>query len=340
MVRIRELSKLRRHREALAAAEMLALKEPQNRDALYLVAANQRCLNQTAEALTSLERLEQKHPKFSLLFQERGYCYMTLGDAPRAIDAFLRAVNLNPALTKSWTMLESLYRSTGEAKGAVAACEQVSMLQRLPVEIVRAGSLFSDGDLAVAEEILSRYLDEGGNHVEAFRLLARIKRQWNAFEDAEGLLEAVLQMAPNYLAARLDYVRVLLDDQQYSQAHQAVGSLLELEPGNTDLLSLYAAACVGLGRHQSAVELYRQLIVDSPSSAEFHLALGHSLQSMGEQKDAISCYHAAAAAKPSFGDAYWSLANLKTYRFSEEEIASMRAQEASPATRQVDRYHL
>ncbi len=71
-VRIRELSKLRRHSEALAAAETLALKEPQNRDALYLVAANQRCLNQITEALTTLERLEQQHPGFSLLFQERG----------------------------------------------------------------------------------------------------------------------------------------------------------------------------------------------------------------------------------------------------------------------------
>jgi tetratricopeptide (TPR) repeat protein len=340
VVRIRELSKLRRHSEALAAAETLALKEPQNRDALYLVAANQRCLNQTDEALTTLERLEQKHPKFSLLFQERGYCYMTLGDAPRAIDAFLQAVNLNPALTKSWTMLERLYRATGEEKGAVVACDQVSMLQRLPLEVVRAGSLFSDGDLALAEEVLGGYLNNGGNHAEAFRLLARIKQQCYAFDEAERLLEGALQIAPNYRAARLDYVRVLLVGQKYLQAHEVIGSLLELEPGSKDLLSLYAAACVGLGRHQSAIELYRRLLADSPCSAELHVELGHSLKSVGEQKEAISCYHAAAAIKPSFGDAYWSLANLKTYRFSEDEITSMRAQEASSAARRVDRYHL
>jgi tetratricopeptide (TPR) repeat protein len=336
---IRELSKLRRYSEALAAAEMLALKEPQNRGALYLVAANQRCLNLITEALTTLERLEQQHPRFSLLFQERGSCYMTLSDAPRAIDAFLRAVNLNPALTQSWTMLERLYRTTGQAKGAVAAREQVSMLQRLPPEVVRAGSLFSDGDLAVAEDILSAYLNHGGNHAEAFRLLARIKQQCNAFDDAERLFEAALQIAPNYRAARLDYVRILLDGQKYLQAHEVVGSLLELEPGNRDLLSLCAAACVGLGRHQSAIEVYRRL-ADSSCSAELHVALGHSLKSTGQQKEAISCYRAAAAIKPSFGDAYWSLANLKTYRFSEDEIASMRAQEASPSARQVDRYHL
>ena len=114
---------------------------------------------------------------------------------------------------------------------------------------------------------------------------------------------------------------------------------MELEPDNRDLLSFYAAACVGLGRHQCAIDVYRRLVADPSFSAELHVALGHSLKSVGQQKEAISSYQAAANAKPSFGDAYWSLANLKTYRFSDEEIACMRAQEASPAVREVDRCH-
>jgi len=99
--RIRELSKGGHHSEALAAAEVLAYAGIQNRDVLYLIAANQRCLNRIHEALATLERLEQRHPRFSLLYQERGYCYMTLREAPRAIAAFLRAVDINPALTAS-----------------------------------------------------------------------------------------------------------------------------------------------------------------------------------------------------------------------------------------------
>src|SRR5215510_865386 len=141
--RIRELSKSRRHDEALAAAEALAVAVPQNRDVLYLIAANQRCLNRIPEALATLQRLEQQHPRFSLLYQERGHCYINLRDAPRAIDAFLRGVNLNPALVTSWSMLERLYRMTAEPKAAAAAAEQVSSLNRLPPEIVQAGSLFS-----------------------------------------------------------------------------------------------------------------------------------------------------------------------------------------------------
>jgi tetratricopeptide (TPR) repeat protein len=336
---IRELSKSGRHSEALAAAEALFAEAPQNRDVLYLIAANQRCLNQIVQALKTLEQLEQKHPQFSLLFQERGYCFMALRDLPRAIDAFLRAVSLNPALTTSWVMLERLYRIAGQAKRATAASEHISVLQHLPPEVLRAGSLFSDGDLVAAEHILQRYRMDGGNHVEALRLLGRIAHPRNALDEAETLLENALKLAPNYRAARVDYIRVLLDAQKYMKAHDVVAGLLELDPESNDLLPLYAAACVGLGRYQRAIEVYRRLLAASPS-AELHVALGHSLQTIGRQKEAVESYEAAATIRPSFGDAYWSLANLKTYHFSEDEIARMRAEEAAPATDVVDRYHL
>jgi tetratricopeptide (TPR) repeat protein len=341
--RIRELSKNGHHYEALAAAEALAVAAPQNRDALYLIATNQRCLNQIKEALAILRRLEQQHPRFSLLYQERGYCYMTLRDAPRAIEAFLQAVKLNPALASSWTMLERLYRMTGEAKGAAMAGEHVTLLQQLPREVVRAGSLFSDGELPAAENILRTYLLTGGNHVEASRLLARIEHQCNASEVAEHRLDAALKLAPNYRAARLDYIRILLDQQKYLQAQEVISTVLTFEPGDKDLLSLFAAACVGLGRHKPAIELYRQLLAVPEShrrSADLHVTLGHSLKSVGRRKEAIESYQRAASVRPSFGDAYWSLANLKTYRFSQEEIAQMRAEEAAPNADAVDRYHL
>jgi tetratricopeptide (TPR) repeat protein len=338
--RIRELSKSGRHLEALAAAEVLAAAVPQNRDVLYLIAANQRCLNRIPEALATLQHLEQQHPRFGLLYQERGHCYLTLRDAPRAIDAFLRAVNLNPALAASWSMLERLYRMTGEGKNAATAAEHVSILKHLPPGVVRAGSLFSDGDLSAAENLLREYLLQDGNHVEALRLLARIEHQRDVLDQAELLLETALKLAPNYHAARLDYVLVLIDRQKYLQAREEIDSLLRLEPGNGDYLSLHAAACVGLGKHEAAIALYRQLLAASPGSPELHVSLGHCLKTVGRQKEATECYQWAAAARPSFGDAYWSLANLKTYRFSAGEIGQMRVEEASPAAHPVDRYHL
>jgi tetratricopeptide (TPR) repeat protein len=335
--RVRELSKLGRHSEALTAAEALLSRAAQERDVLYLIAANQRCLHLIWEALETLQRLEQHKPKFSLLYQERGFCYMALRDALRSIDAFRRAVSLNPALLPSWSMLERLYRMTGQEKNAVAAADQLAALNQVPPEVVRAGSLFSDGDLSRAEKILREYL-RNATHTEALRLLGRIQHQRNLLDDAEQLLEAARKAAPNYRAAQLDFIHVLLAGQKYQQAREEIEA--NLESGDKDYLLLYAAASAGLGQHKTAIAAYRQLITGSPQSPELHLALGHSLRSDGKQKDSIESYQRAAAIRPSFGDAWWSLANLRTYRFSDDEIAHMREEEAAPAAHWVDHYHL
>src|ERR1700733_13021839 len=282
---IRELSRSGRHSEALAAAVTLAARAPQDRDVLYLIAANQRCVNRVHEALETLQRLAQYHPRFSLLHQERGYCYFTLRDAARAMDAFLRAVDINPVLAASWSMLERLYRMAGDIRNTAAAAQRGSTLKHLPPEGVRAGSLLSDGDLPAAEDILRASLLESGDDVEALRLLARIQHRRDVLDDAELLLEAALKLAPNYLAARLDHVRVLIDRQKYQRAREEIDTLLRLEPGNRDYLSLYAAACVGLGEHEPAIAVYRELLAASPRSAELHVSLGHALKTVGRLRE-------------------------------------------------------
>jgi tetratricopeptide (TPR) repeat protein len=338
--RIRELSKSTRHTEALAAAIELVAAAPHNRDARYLVAANQRCLNRINDALTALRRLEEEHPRFSLLYQERGYCYVSLKDAPMAIAAFARAVNLNPALAASWTMLERLYSMMGDEKSRAAAAEQLRALNLVPPAVVQAASLFSDGDLAGAETILRASLREDGNNAEALRLLGRIEHQGGVLDEAERLLEAALKLSPDYRAARLDYVRVLLERQKYREARDEASGLLRVDPGDTDCLSMRAAACAGLGQHEEAIEQYRVLLSGAPDSAELHLAYGHSLKSAARWEEAIKTYRAAASLRPGFGDAWWSLANLKAYRFSEDEIAAMRAEETAAQVHAVDRTHL
>jgi tetratricopeptide (TPR) repeat protein len=338
--RIRELTQGQRHAEALAAAEALTVTASQNCDVLYLIAVNQRCLRRYCEALATLERLEQQHAQFSRLYQERGHCCVAMRDLPRAIDAFRRGVNINPALTASWSMLEHLYRMTADAKNAALAAEQVVTLRNLPPEVVRAGSLFSDGELTLAENILRAYLSRVGSHTEAMRLLARIETERGVFEDAELLLEAVLKLAPDYRAARHDYVRALVERRKYLQAREELETLLKLEPGNVQYLALYAAAYVGLGEQEKAISIYRQHLASAPEAADLHLSLAHLLRTAGRRQESIHACRAAAAARSDFGDAYWSLANLKTYRFTDDEIGRMRAAESAPGTARVDRYHL
>ena len=344
--RVRGLLQSRQFREALGAAEALCAQVPENRDALFLLAMSQRHLNALPQALATLERLERHHPGFSRLYEERGLCHVAQRKARPAVDAFLQGVHINPALPGSWSMLENLYRLLGEPDNAAMAAAHVATLKRLAPEVVSATSLFSDGELAAAENIVRAFLLKHGDDVEAMRLLARIGMAREVFDDAELLLSGVLQLAPDYRAARLDYARTLLERHKYAAARRELETLLQIEPENRQYRTLQATACVGLGEHARASAVYRELLagmaqaVDQPQAADLHLSLAHCLKTLGRRDEAITSYRAAAAARPGFGDTYWSLANLKTYRFTEEEFARMRREEENPATAPGDRHHL
>ncbi len=338
--RMRGLQKAGRHGEALEAAQARLEALPENRDLLLVAAVSQRHLLRLPEALATLDRLEQLQPRFSRLHQERGLCRVALKDAPAALEALLMAVNLNPALPAAWSMLEGLYRLTGDAQNAATAAEHVATLKRLPGEVVAATALFHDGDLGPAEQVVRAYLLAHGDQLEAMRLLARIGMARDVLDDAEVLLAAVLELAPDYQAARHDYAQTLVQRHKYVEARTQITRLLELEPANLDYRSLAATTAVGLAEQDAAIALYRGMLADRPDDPDVHLWLAHALKTVGRTSEAVDAYRAAAAARPDFGDAYWSLANLKSYRFSDEEIAQMRAGEAAPATALADRYHL
>jgi tetratricopeptide (TPR) repeat protein len=334
---------LREHKFAavLAAAEGLQPDSPRGRDALLCVAVAQRYLHRIAEALQTLATLERHHPRFSRLYEERGRCYVELRKAPEAIEAFLIAVNLNHALAGAWGMLEGLYRMTGQADNAATAGSQVATLRKLPQEIVVATGLFADGDIEAAESLIRAYLLRHGDHIEAMRLLARIGIAHKVFDDAELLLAAVLELAPDYRIARQEYAGVLVELHRYQEARQELDRLLKDDPDNRALRTLYAAAAVGIGEHERAIGLYQALLTGVAAvDAEVHLSIAHALKTLGRTPEAIDSYRRAADCRPAYGDAYWSLANLKTYRFTDAELAQIRAQLAASATATVDRYHL
>src|SRR5215470_9870363 len=183
--RIQDLTSARQHNEALAAVGTLLRRAPSQRRALYLSALNQRLLDQSNNALETLDALERAHPDYSLLFQERGHCHVALGDPARAIESFERAVELNPALASSWAMLERLLGGAGQPRRAGVASRHLSKLKELPPAIVEAGSWFCDGEHVVAENLLMSYIAREGRHVEALRLLGRIAQRRGAADRAE-----------------------------------------------------------------------------------------------------------------------------------------------------------
>ena len=314
-----------------------------DRGELYLRAVALRRAGRFDEALGVLQRLQQLHPGYSRSYEELGQCYAALDDASRAIDAFRQAVNLSAALPVSWQMLHALYQGMGDGENAARVADRLATLRNLPPEIIHAASLFADGELVPAERILRRFLAQQGGDVEAMRLLGRICSARGLRDDAEQLLAAVVQRAPGYRAGRADYARALLDQHEYVRSRQEIRQLLDLDPGNRAYRRQYGEACIRQGDHEPGIRLYLELLGDAQpgrESAELNSWLAFSQRAQGRPADAVRAYRAAIAALPASGEAWWGLANLKTYRFVEEDIACMRAAEAAPAISSGDRHAL
>jgi tetratricopeptide (TPR) repeat protein len=340
-----------RHVRVAAEAGALLGRYPGHRDLLLIRAISLRFLGQIEAALATLDQLAQNHPDFSLMHQERGLCHIARRDAPAAIAALTAAVGINPALAYGWHMLSGVYRLVGETDKAQDAAAQEALLRALPPSVVQATSLFADGDWQAAETLIRRFLLDHSDHPEAMRLLARIGLSQDVLDDAETLYAAVLQMVPDHQAARHEYVQTLLGRHKYAQAQEALAPMLAQHGQNLTFRELAATIAVGLGRNDEAITLYEALRADLPEDpgedrglrlhlADLHLWLGHALKTVGRLQEAIAAYRTAVTLRPDFGDGWWSLANLKTYRFDAADMAMMREAEGARTTSDADRIHL
>jgi tetratricopeptide (TPR) repeat protein len=342
-IEVRRVQTLIERREfllALNAAKAMLAEVPENRDVLYLVAVSQRYLGRITDALQTLVRFEGTHPDFGRLYQERGHCLRAVGETTAAIESYARAVSLNPSLPASWQALAELCLKVGMSAQAESAARQAAHLAKMPRPVVAAAGMFAEGNTDGAERLVRQFLRTHNDDIEAMRLLAQIGVKLDVLDDAEFLLESVLVFAPDYHAARYEYAVVLSQRHKHAQALEEVRTLLLIDPRNRAYKTVYATACVGLGDHDEALRTFRELLTDAQEQPDLHLSIAHVLKTLGRQQQAIESYRAAALARPTFGDAYWSLANLKTYRFSDDEIVRMRAQEAASVATLVDRYHL
>ncbi|MCX6600568.1 MAG: sulfotransferase [bacterium] len=337
---LQALIEQRRFDDAIASTDRLLEQFAGHRDLLYMRAVALRHMHRVPEALRTLDLLEDGYPAYPRLFQERGHCHVFLKQAPEAIQAFSRAVELNPALPASWRLLASLYKMVGRPQESANAAQHVAKLESLATEVVTARSMLADGNLRDAEELIRTYLQRVPDDIEALRVLAQVAHQNEFAKDAATLLEAVLAASPGYRAARHDYVLALIAMHRHKQAREQIEILIAAEPDNPSHQMTLASILVGEGATEEAISLYGDLTRRQPSDPELHLSLGHALKTQGCREDAERAYREAARHRENFGDAYWSLANLKTYRFDDAQLAVMREQVDARRTPLVDRYHL
>jgi tetratricopeptide (TPR) repeat protein len=206
--------------------------------------------------------------------------------------------------------------------------------------LLEAGRALVDNDIPHAEALLRGRLRRSPTDVAAIRMLAEVAARIGRYEDAAYLLERCLELAPGFHAARQNYAMVLHRGNRPQEALAQVERLLAEDPGNPGYRNLRAVVLCRTGDFGEAIELYEDLLAEHPDQAHVWLSQGHALKTSGLGERAIAAYRRCLELDPGFGDAWWSLANLTTFRFDDADIAAMRAQLQRTDLEDEHRLHL
>jgi tetratricopeptide (TPR) repeat protein len=326
---IQTLIQTAKFNEAIAQSKALQQQVTKQQDHIelwYLMAIAQRYSKEFTQALTSINALLELDTLHSRANQEQGYTHLALNKVKQAKLSFEKAVQLNPSLVGSWHELIQLYRQDGQQEQVQKAANHLEKLKKLPPALLAVTELRYEGKLLKAEQICRHFLQNNKRHVDGMCLLAEIGMELKVYDDAEFLLASALELAPDHIHARSQYLNLLIRLGKYKAAEQQVEILLLTQPDNLSYKIAKANALTGLGKIEQAITLFDQAIKQDNKIPGFYLQLGHALKAQGDIKKAVAAYQKAYQLNPSYGDAFWSLANTKTYRFSDEEITKMQHQ--------------
>jgi predicted Zn-dependent protease len=325
---------------AEAQAREILLAMPGHPEAILLLAAALRRQGRAGEGLELLEPVIRAHPGWPLVHLEAGMAFADLQIGRAAVAALSRAVTLDGRLSMAWDALtDQLLLAGDEAGAARARAEQIKASVSDP-ELMQAATALIANDLPVAERILKPYLNRHPTHVAAIRMLAEVAARLGRNEDAEALLARCLELAPGFTEARYNHATVLYRLTRAEEALAALEPLLAANSRHAGYRNLKAAVLGRLGDYAGAIALYEGVLAEHPNQPKGWMSLGHSYKTIGRQADSVAAYRKTLELAPQFGEAWWSLANLKTVKFSDDDIAAMRLQLARVDITDEDRFHL
>ena len=325
---------------ALNATEEMLSGDPDSQDGLYMAAVCARYLKKLDLADKYLQKLKSVAPDFGRGYQEEGHLRMAQQNPDLAHKSFSLATRYNPALIASWQKLSELAAREGNQRAATEAAGQVRYLSSLPKELLAVINHIHEGRVLRAEEIVRVYLQKHPRDVEGMRLLADIGSRLSVLTDADFLLETAIELAPENLQLRIDHIQVLRKRQKYSDALRQAEYLYAQDPQNPLFQSLLAIEYMHSGELDRSLSLFDAVLEKLPEDLAALTSRGHALKTYGKTDEAIASYRKAVELNPLHGDAWYALANLKTFRFSAGDVDAMKQALNQPELSFMSRIHI
>lgn len=280
-------------------------------------------MNQPGQAERYLRKTIELAPSFAKPHEDLGMLLINLNRHDEAISLLQSATRLDPKSADAFFNLGKALAKVGRGREADEVFEAAFELTPSRKLLAEAARLHGEGKYDEAERVYRQILNTEPDNVDALRMLAMLAATAGHFDDAEKLLRQVITVAPDYFTAHMDLGRILKDQDRFEDAIIALRAALQIEPNNAGTWFMLGATLAPAALTYEAVEAYQKSLELRPDSPPVLLGLGHVLKTIGQQDKGIAAYKRCIELKPDNGETYWSLANLKTFRFSDAELAQM-----------------
>jgi len=321
------------------AGEILKVN-PGHPAATLLLGVARRAGGDAAAASDTLGTLVSIHPQWALAHYELALALSGMERNAAAIAALQRAVTLKPDMADAWRALGDELTIAGDAAGADSAYAQNVRASTKDPRLLSAAAALCENKIPQAEALLRAHLKKYPTDVAALRMLAEVAARLGRYGDAEILLTRCLELAPSFAPARHHRAIVLHRQNKPAAALREVTELLAKDPRNPGYNNLKAAILARIGELQDSIEIYAGILAEHPVQPKIWLSYGHALKTSGRENDSVAAYKKSIELLPNLGEAYWSLANLKTAQFTSAQVDAMRLQLRRPDLAVDDQLHL
>ena len=312
--------------EAMRLLKSNLKKDENHIDSLYLAAVSSRYLKNYDDSKKYIESLLTNAPDMGRAYQELGHLNRDSGNEEDSIKHYRQACELNPALPSSWKALYSYFKKNENKPAADHAYMQMNTLETMPNTLLFISQILNEGKLGIAEEKCREFLKQYPTNTYAMSLLSDIADRLGYFDDAEFLLESAVKLSPSDGELRMKYAMILRKKQKFAKTMEQVNILCEQFPENLSYQAQKASEIMQNGDHKGAIALFNDILQKNPYNFSILTSKGHAQKTLGESDRAIKSYQTAYQVKQDHGEAFFSLANLKTYEFSKNELNIMREQ--------------
>ena len=266
-------------------------------------------------------------PDFPHLHEDLGSVLALQQRFEEAVPCFEQAIRLEPQLPNAHKKLGQALAALGHGTDADSAFEEFFERDEQKGKVALALDHMRAGRKDEAVATLRAALRENSDNIDALRWLAQIyRRDEDRLTDAEALLRRATALAPGYTVAWLMLGGLLHDASRYAESIDCYLTATRIDPRSAVAWAGLGNSFAQMGEVERSIEAFERSLASNPAAPSVQLSYGHVLKTKGDQAAALLAYRAAIRAKPDFGEVYWSMANLKVFRFDDADVAAMEQQ--------------